>query len=730
MKLKRMCATFGALQKEELHLAEGLNIITAPNESGKSTWASFLLAMLYGVDSSERSSKGVLPVKTKYKPWSGQAMEGSLTLEFEGREITVERTSRARVQLGELRVYDTNSGQDISIREDSCGQMLVGVERSVYERSGFIHQQRIIITGDHTLEARLNALVTTGDESISYTQVEKKLRALKNRRRAPAKTGLLPEAEHELDEIEARLEQISRLGLDAMSLQARADALAKEEEELVRIDAALKARDTLQKRQQLAEARADWEKKERFLAEKQETVANLPPLPPLLELLHALDVHIETAQTLESELQYGVSLPEAPHCPTVFAEMDADEVRRRADLDADILTDAAARAPKKSRLWMLALLLALGGAAACFFLPPLGIGILAAAVLLGAVHLIITAARKKRAGDSGATAQQILTQYGAADAQDLRRIAAEYREALLLFEQKNSAAKQQQDALNARAAAHAARNAELMTQVLAFAPDADSLAAARAATQKAIHLRQFFETSLRNAVQAKEKYTAIFAALGDLPATDAAALPLEGDYDAQQVSRQLIAVRQELQSVRSQLDLGRGRRDAAGDPVVLNAKKEQLVERIKQLEAEYQALDAALDALKRANDALQTRFSPQINELASAYMARMTNGRYERVFLGQGMQIDARQTGEITTRSSLALSTGTAEQLYLAARLAIAQLTLPPDAPLVLDDALVYFDDERMASALDLLRELAKTRQVLLFTCQNREQRWLDAQRN
>ena len=39
----------------------------------------------------------------------------------------------------------------------------------------------------------------------------------------------------------------------------------------------------------------------------------------------------------------------------------------------------------------------------------------------------------------------------------------------------------------------------------------------------------------------------------------------------------------------------------------------------------------------------------------------------------------------------------------------------------VLDDALVSFDDNRAGLALDHLKETAKDRQILLFTCQGRE---------
>ena len=54
MRLLRMTATFGRLEQETLTLTEGLNVLQMPNEAGKSTWAEFLLAMLYGVDTSER----------------------------------------------------------------------------------------------------------------------------------------------------------------------------------------------------------------------------------------------------------------------------------------------------------------------------------------------------------------------------------------------------------------------------------------------------------------------------------------------------------------------------------------------------------------------------------------------------------------------------------------------------------------------------------------------------
>ena len=61
MKINKLTASFGKLENETLSLHDGLNIIYAPNESGKSTWCAFIMAMLYGVDSSERARAATCP---------------------------------------------------------------------------------------------------------------------------------------------------------------------------------------------------------------------------------------------------------------------------------------------------------------------------------------------------------------------------------------------------------------------------------------------------------------------------------------------------------------------------------------------------------------------------------------------------------------------------------------------------------------------------------------------
>ena len=87
------------------------------------------------------------------------------------------------------------------------------------------------------------------------------------------------------------------------------------------------------------------------------------------------------------------------------------------------------------------------------------------------------------------------------------------------------------------------------------------------------------------------------------------------------------------------------------------------------------------------------------------------------------MTPSAQQADQLSPHEAEQLSQGTADQLYLAVRLAICEMVLPSDkaVPILLDDALVNFDDQRMAAALDYLLEVSAHHQILLFTCPKRE---------
>jgi hypothetical protein len=92
----------------------------------------------------------------------------------------------------------------------NCGLMLLGVEKSVFARTGFLRLNDLPVTQDEALRRRLNALVTTGDESGAGDALGTKLKELKNACRYN-RTGLLPRAEAELAGLEEKQRTLDRL---------------------------------------------------------------------------------------------------------------------------------------------------------------------------------------------------------------------------------------------------------------------------------------------------------------------------------------------------------------------------------------------------------------------------------------------------------------------------------------------------------------------------------------
>jgi uncharacterized protein YhaN len=200
--------------------------------------------------------------------------------------------------------------------------------------------------------------------------------------------------------------------------------------------------------------------------------------------------------------------------------------------------------------------------------------------------------------------------------------------------------------------------------------------------------------------------------------------PVEPDdlsYSPEQTQRLLSECEFTLRQLHNQLGQHQGQMSALGQEAALRQKLEAVNGRIARLEDTFAALTLAQDTLAAAAAELQRRFAPRIAKQAQNLFSRLTEGRYDRLSLDEDLTLHAGATGENTLHSALWRSEGTADQLYLALRLAVAR-ELTPGSPLILDDVFARFDDTRLQAAMEILEEEAQTRQVILFTCHSREE--------
>jgi len=720
IRIKKMTATFGKLDGETLELTQGLNAITAPNEAGKSTWGAFIHAMFYGIDTGERVKKGTLPAKVKYRPWNGKPMEGVIELDWDGRAVTLQRRSGSRTPMGDFTAYDSETGETIPhLTGENCGRVLLGAESSVFCRSAFIGQNAMAVSPDAGLEQKLSSLVTTGDETVSYSQTERRLRDWKNHVRHN-KTGYLPEAEGQLAVITEKLDAIRNYHKEDLELHVRHDVLTAELQKLRYVEKNLKAAEAQEKRKQLEDAQQRLAEAEQLLAQAQQAAENLPKQDALIDLSIKL-AHYDAIKSIAESTQPPVPVKDEPH--PIFGNMSPDEAIKQAERDSCLYNQLSQPSQWGSYVTPGWLALVFGMALLCLcmgFMDPTMLIAGGLSCVLGISLLLL----RKRIQEKSAAANRILERYGfrsplsvAADYKHNKEHSAEgYNHALEQYRSRQAEVETEEQAI--------------LETTRAFSESIYTINDVRSAIDAALQTHEKLRFAKDAAKHARRSYDAVHAAVGNVDETLTVEEDFSGRYSLPQLDRLLTQTEQMLHSIQTELAQHAGLVQALGDPAALEAEKQQLDSRIRDLKIREQAISAAMAALEEADRLQRSRFAPQIGKTAAELLCRMTGGRYDGLRMEQDMSLHAKAADEAVTRELLTLSGGTADQVYLALRLAICELALDEGVPLVLDDALVFFDDVRLEKTLDLLREMAEKRQILLFSCQGREEEYLAKERS
>lgn len=122
--------------------------------------------------------------------------------------------------------------------------------------------------------------------------------------------------------------------------------------------------------------------------------------------------------------------------------------------------------------------------------------------------------------------------------------------------------------------------------------------------------------------------------------------------------------------------------------------------------------------LEKAVEEWESRSQPEVYRRAGELLSLMTDGAWIRVALSSEGTIIATDAAR-NERDPKHLSLGTCQQLYLALRIALLMCAdnVGESVPILADDILVNFDSQRRAGAARALAQLARTRQVIVFTC-------------
>ena len=235
--------------------------------------------------------------------------------------------------------------------------------------------------------------------------------------------------------------------------------------------------------------------------------------------------------------------------------------------------------------------------------------------------------------------------------------------------------------------------------------------------------RQSLETKLadvHNQLVTLAAGTSLEAFLAEAAATDPDTLTpriAEIDADLNEFNRERESLDQTIGAEKTHLERMNGNADAARK----SQEAEDLRARIRFEVEHYARLRLASAVLRAGIERYREKAQGPVVALASSFFADLTLGSFK------GLKVDYDERDELVLVGVRddgeplkveGMSKGTADQLYLSLRLATLQLFLEgrEPLPLIVDDILIQFDDNRTSATLKLLARFAEKTQVLIFT--------------
>ena len=683
MKITKLHPTgFGRLPDKEYTFSEGINVIAGPNEAGKTTLRQFLTAMLFGWEKSRAKAD---PYK-RYKPWSGTgAYGGVMELTADGKEYRVERDFTGEGPALTVRQYP--SMREVPAPEGLLPAIGSRLTRAGYENTVMVPQGSAAPEGD-LAQLYANYIANMSRSKDRGIDVAEAVETLSSRRKILEKhktADSVAELRKTVETLKAREAELDRLAEEQAALRAEKEALARQME-------ALDSEKSVEEERAFAEWLHGYEAYCEAVVKQESDIAALEERCRQREELLANLPDVEKIEETERRMD------------SLLREREREDAKRETALAEAKAREARIAGRKRHTAW--------------FWIPALVLFAAAAVWLFLATRTTETAVWKIWLGIVGATIGAVV----AAGALAIRarcgkrlRAAAKAREAAEASSERQRELAAEIAMMPTEEALHAERD-----RAVGGKARAEALAERIAESEEALAESERVLTAERSKLLSE---LSAFEPADDL--TEGAVEKVRGHILARSVQNknrhaQLQAEAERLTERIARLSqaLEDGDR-VTGDRLEAHQRLGEAERTLAAEQTEIAALQLAEDTVRNLSATIHDSFGKDLNKAVSAYADAFTDGAYAKLSADENLTVRT-GSGAKATESSL-LSTGAAEQVSLALRLAVAEKMYAGEhLPLVFDDSFVYYDNVRLRSAL--ARLAATGEQILIFSCTDREE--------
>ena len=707
-------ASFGKLKNVVVTAESGINILSAPNESGKSTLAAFIKFVFYGYIGTRKQSL-TDNEKELYTPWDSEISAGNVYITADGEKYKIHRRCVASGK-EVCEVTHRNTGK-LEFAGEIPGEVFFGVGEEIFARTLFFRQLTLPQSKDEILADRLRDIAISADEQVSTQKAVKRLNDAKNELKSKMGNGLIPDYEKTVEGLEEKITESANLRREVVRISEEIDkrekviknaenmlvSLRKERLNIEKYDAFLQMRNINRLKLEENLAREEYEKSSSGLKQQADQGA--------FGELSAKQAEFVAEQRTRVNIKANLK------------DAQAEIENIKAQIPFDITTAKKAkkvvnRARKNSKLLFIV-------AAACivlglfiYFAVPTAAGFVG--VALG---LIVAAVGAVMMGKPAAYAKEL----GLKDAQELNAaiqkvpmLEERLAEAIYRYEDINdkyTASRLRSNELKQALDEQIAKYADLkdgedysekINQILSLSVvSGEKLAVWRAKKEEFDKAGEGIDLeALSKRAEGAEK-----------PEREKHIVDRELHFYTQQVA-QLTELNHNDQLECAALEA------KSGDPAALVGKRDSLQRNLDEYKLKHKAYETAIRKINEASDYMKSMVAPRIGARADEYFSAATGGKYN------SFEVDTRMTmsfGEDFRRNCDVLSAGTRDSAYLSLRLALADMLFGGSGvPILLDDAFGRIDDNRLRMMSGALGEAAKKHQIFILTHGDRERSALE----
>lgn len=661
MKLiKCYVSSFGKLKDFTYDFNDKLNTIKQDNGWGKSTFATFIKAMFYGLNGSKRSVAE--NERIKYKPWnSTERFGGYVIFSWKGKEYKLERFFGNKESEDTAYLYDAATGKVLSNDKD-WGKRIFQIDEEGFLSTTYFSQKDFSAKSNASLTEKYNQ-ISGIDGSLAVDKVIQKIDDKLKKYEYSGNRGLIPETKKEIYRIDEEIKraessletlklinsEIELLSQEVKSLELRAAKLYAEIENANRAEAT-----TLKKEQY-----------NRLMIEKSTLIEKQNYA---LEILNENIVDIKTVNKL---LFYNQEL------------LGIDAYIENIERDIKTLSNIAPQKKKNNFgssavSFIVTLMLLLGGifTSSISVLPYI---LYAMSGIMFAISLVITWRNVKNQRKTSSDANTLL-------------LEEKIKQLNNLIEKKN------------------AYKNEIDAYICAF-----KLGQVSDRATALMNILRVWEISLEVA----EKLREVNRDLSAFDFDNTENLNQDISYDINvlkaEYDRVNIAVKQKIEELNKKKASVAWYEDIAGKFADFESEKIKLCDKILEHEEERRILSLTSKFLKQADENLKLKYKTPLQDSLNKYFEYI-NGQEKTVYIDVDFNVTVEEKGQEIVIDYY--SKGYQNLFEICKRFALVDVLFTGEKPfIILDDPFYNLDDQKLSSAISLIKKMSVEYQILYLVC-------------